>query len=618
MFEHLNRYAESIIERIVAIAQRYAWLLIILATVSAILATVYIATHLRFSTDTAELLSSELDWRATYEAYKKEFPYFADTIVVVVDAPTPDIAADTALELARALDDDRALIKDVYFPQGERFFRENQLLYLDVDNLEALADRLSQGQAFLSRINNDHSSATLFELLGQAIDARDESAALGIAPIMNRIAQALRDLLAGRDHPMSWQNLLLGEELSSPPYREIFVVQPVSDFSELLPAAPAMTFIRERVAALGYDYRSDIEVRLTGAAALAVDEMQSVIAGSQVAAGLALLMVLVCLSIGLRSASLVAATLIALIIGLILTACFAVWAVGTLNMISIAFAVLYVGLGVDFAIHICLRYRETLASNAKSDALRSAVKHVGGSLILCALTTAVGFFAFIPTAYRGVAELGLIAGAGMFVSLIVSLSVLPALLQILPAPRTHRAKARLPDRLAAIPQRRARPVLFIAGSVWIVAALAIPSIRFDHDPMNLNDQSAESVRTMRDLLRDADEPPLSIAISVAEKTQVQALVAKLSALPEVGAVRWLADFIPQEQDDKLTLIDDLGLIMGSDLAPSSPAPPDAPRTLAALDTLQKKLAAIDGQDDKSLRSAADTLGEALAVYRRRA
>ena len=133
---------------------------------------------------------------------------------------------------------------------------------------------------------------------------------------------------------------------------------------------------------------------------------------------------------------------------------------GELNLISVAFAVLFVGLGVDFGIHMCLRYREELAGDAdKAEAIRRAGGAVGGALALSALSAAAGFYAFLPTDYRGLAELGLIAGTGMFVALVANLTVLPALLALLPRP-----SARPWRRLSTFPlQRVSRPVLAIAA-----------------------------------------------------------------------------------------------------------------------------------------------------------
>ena len=150
---------------------------------------------------------------------------------------------------------------------------------------------------------------------------------------------------------------------------------------------------------------------------LAHEEMLSVMKGTKTAIVLALALVTVIMLVGLGSARLALVTMISLVTGLLFTAAFATLTVGELNLISVAFAVLYIGLGVDFAIHYCLRYREHLIDGAdRRHALEQTSVNVGGSLFLCAVSTAIGFFAFIPTDYTGVAELGWISGFGMFIS----------------------------------------------------------------------------------------------------------------------------------------------------------------------------------------------------------
>ena len=356
-------------------------------------------------------------------------------------------------------------------------------------------------------------------------------------------------------------------------------------------------------------------VRLTGAAALSFDELTSVIKGSQNAGVLALIMIVACLMVGLRSLSLVIATLTTLLVGLTFTAGFAVICVGTLNMISIAFAVLYVGLGVDFAIHICLRYREMLSDYEPDYAVNNATRHVGMSLILCALTTAIGFFSFIPTAYRGVAELGLIAGVGMFVSLAVSICLLPALLHVLPAPSLPRRIAVLPDRLASFPRRNSRAVLTVATMVWILAALCIPFAHFDLDPINLNDQEAESVVTFRALMQDAETSPLPIAAVVESRVQVREFSDRLVKLPEVESVQSIDSFIPGGQDEKLALIDDLALILGPDLELVSHEASSDAVTLASIKTLLGNLQVLSEQPgSQQLSVAAQSLALALQGY----
>jgi len=176
-----------------------------------------------------------------------------------------------------------------------------------------------------------------------------------------------------------------------------------------------------------------LRVRLTGPVALEYEELVSVARGATLAAVLALVMVSVVLRVGLGSTRLVLVSIATLIAGLVVTAAFAAATVGDLNLISIAFVVLYIGLGFDYCIHLCLRYRELREQDTPhAPALEQAVSDVGSSLVLCAITSSVGFFAFYPTTFKGVSELGFISGSGMWIALFLSLSLLPVLLTLWP------------------------------------------------------------------------------------------------------------------------------------------------------------------------------------------
>lgn len=580
--------AENVIGRLVDAAQRRAWPVIAAYSAAAIAIALFALNHLAINTDTESMLSEKLSWRATYTAYKRDFPFFADTIVIVIDGATADVARDAAGTLTQRLRAADDFTGDVFYPRDEPFLRRNQLLYLDPQELEDLSDQLSEAQPFLARLSAERSSAVLFELLSDAVTADETPAAVG--PAVERIAVAIDELNRGNVVPLSWQALLTGEPGDAALHREFVVVRPRLDYTALLPAEPAMKAIAAHAKALGLDREHGVNVRLTGAAALAYDELDSVITGAQNTGTLALVMVLACLLIGLRSIVLVVATLVTLIVGLIFTAGFAIAAVGTLNMISIAFAVLYVGLGVDFAIHICLRYREMLTDHDVDFAVNSATRHVGVSLILCALTTATGFFAFLPTAYRGVAELGLIAGVGMFISLIVSVTLLPALLHVLPAPDRPTHELNLPDALASFPRRHARAMLGVATVVWILAALTIPGAEFDTNPVNLNNPDAQSVTTYRDLIADDQQSPMSISAIFDSAAEIAEATTPLSTLESVSSLRSLDDLVPSRQEEKLAIVDDLALTLGTDLSMQTTPPPDPATTQAAVDKL---LAALD-------------------------
>ena len=150
---------------------------------------------------------------------------------------------------------------------------------------------------------------------------------------------------------------------------------------------------------------------------------------------LMLIGVLAMLWLAVRSVRLIFAILLTVLIGLTVTAGLGLLAIGSFNIISVAFIALFVGLGVDFGIQFCVRYR---AERHLVDDLHAALAHAGGglgnALTLAAAATAAGFYSFVPTSYSGVAELGLISGSGMIVTFGLSITLLPALLKLIRPP----------------------------------------------------------------------------------------------------------------------------------------------------------------------------------------
>jgi uncharacterized protein len=275
----------------------------------------------------------------------------------------------------------------------------------------------------------------------------------------------------------------------------------------------------------------------------------------------------------LRSLRLIAPTLLTLAVGLILTACFAALSIGRLNLLSITFAVLFVGLGVDFGIHLVLRFQEALAQGAhKHAALRAAAAGVGGPLSLSALCAGCGFLAFVPTDYQGLAELGIISAAGMAIAWLASLTLLPALLAML-RPRPNLVEFRRGPRY-----RVTRPglVVAIATLAGVASLPALPAVSFDFNPLNLKDPASESMRAFDRLAADPATSSQVIDVLAPSLDQADALAARLETLDEVGDAITLSSFVPQAQDEKLELIDSLAFYLGPALAPPDDIPPFTP------------------------------------------
>src|SRR5262249_3009057 len=137
----------------------------------------------------------------------------------------------------------------------------------------------------------------------------------------------------------------------------------------------------------------------------------------------------------LRSFGIILAVATSLLVGLSITAAIGLAIVGALNLISVAFAVLFIGLGADFGIQFSVRYRAERHEVADlSAAPANAARQVAAPLTLAAAATAAGFLSFLPTDYKGLSELGLLAGLGMIVAFLTSITVIPTLLTVLRPP----------------------------------------------------------------------------------------------------------------------------------------------------------------------------------------
>jgi len=604
--------------RWVCLAVRGRWLVLALFAGAVVLSLYGTARHLRMNTDTADLLSPDLPFLRAYRRYKALFPQYTDSLVAVVEAATPEGARRAAGALAARLRDHPERFEAVYLPGADGYFLRNALLFLDMETLEETADRLITLQPFLGRILRDPSLRGLAEMLSDGLEAQRTGRHVPLGPALDVLDRAVRARLKGGGGPVSWERLLFPEAAKGPA-RAFVVFRPRLDFSSLRPAHPALRRARALASALPAAPDESVRVRITGGPAMADEEMRNLEQGMAWAAGLSLAGVLAVLYLGLRSVRLTAAVLVTLLAGLVLTAGFATVSVGTLNMISVVFAVLYIGLGVDFGIHWALALRERLlAGEPVVPALGRLGHFLGPTLALCALTTTAGFFAFLPTDYRGVSELGLIAGTGMLIALTCTLTLLPALLGTRGLASAARGSAAgLPERLAAWPQRHAVGVRWSSLALALSGLLLLPGVRFDPDPLHLRDPQGEAVTTYRMLMRESERRPPEAVVLVPDTETAQTLAARLESLSTVSEALWLGSFVPDDQAPKLELIDELALVLGPELA-TLPQPRPAPfaETRLALRALLQRLrtAREDSGLEPALRARAARLAESLQTW----
>ena len=576
----------------------------------------YAAGNLKIDTDTAGMISEDLPFRQRYKAFREAFPALSDNVAIVVDADLPDRADEATEILAAKLRADPEKFPLVFSPETNPFFVRNGLLYLDREALADLSDEIVESQAFLVQLAGDPSMRGLAAVLTDAFDGIEEKGqAARIATVLDRLTAVATSV--GQDKPaaLSWRALIGGAQ-DKGTTRRVIITQPRVDFSSLSPAAGAIERIRALARESGLTPETGVTVRLTGGVVISTEELESVTIGATKAGLVSLVLVTLLLAWGIRSLRLVLAILAALIVGLVWTAGFTTLAIGHLNLVSVAFAVLFIGLGVDFGIHFALRFREERlggddGDSDPPDALRRTGRGLSGPLALCALAAAISFFSFVPTDYRGLSELGLIAGVGMFIAFTATFTIIPAFLTVFPpgAPAsspTGRKSPSLPDRRIAV------AALILGGA----AAATVPFARFDLDPIKLRDPSTESVSTFRDLAATAGASPYTIELLTPSLSDAYTLAGKLRALPEVEKTVTATDLVPTEQTEKLAMIDDLNIFLAPLRLDSPAAALNAADREKAFVTLRAALArgaARDLPDLADLAAAATRLNTALAV-----
>ncbi len=365
------------------------------------------------------------------------------------------------------------------------------------------------------------------------------------------------------------------------------------DYAALMPGERASDFIRNTARDLGISPESGVTIRLTGLVPMADEEFGNIADGAGRNALVTALIVLFIVWCALRSGRIVLAVGLSVVAGLAATAAVGLMMVGALNLISVAFAVLFVGIGVDFGIQFSVRYRAERYKEARLDkALAQAAAKAGRPLALAAAATAAGFYSFLPTDYRGVSELGLIAGTGMFIAFFSAITVLPALLSVLrPPPEQEPVGYHF---LAPADRFMTKHRYAIVVGTLLVALAGTPLLRhlhFDFNPLNLRSPKVESVATLLDLMKDPDTDTNTIDVLAPSLADAPPLIARLQHLPEVARVTSLESFIPQDQDEKLAIIAPLAKSLAPLLDPAREKEP--PTDLQDVEEMERAAAAFE-------------------------
>ncbi|TKT74108.1 hopanoid biosynthesis-associated RND transporter HpnN [Afipia massiliensis] len=596
---------------LVRFCTRHAWLVLLAGVALAAVAGVYSHRNFAINTDVATLISPNLDWRKREIDFEKAFPGRNDSILAVVEAPTPELSRQAAAALEKKLLPQTDRFIWIRRPGGGPFFDNNGLLFLPTPEVAKQVGQLASAAPIFDILVDDPSLRGLTGVLefGLAGSQRGQYSRDSMAGPLNLVAATVEKVAANQPAAFSWKELSSNEALTEADKRTLLMMRPVLDFKALEPGGAATEAIRKAAQDANLAGEYNARVRLTGPVPIANDEFATVQEGALVTHTGTVLIVLFILWLALKSSKIIGAVFITLVIGLSITTAVGLMLVGAFNLISIAFFVLFVGLGVDFGIQYSVRYRaERHEKDELSPALEKAAEYSAIPLTLAAVATAAGFLSFLPTDYKGVSELGKIAGAGMLIAFVAAITVLPALLKIFNPP--GEAEPLGFKFLAPVDSFLERHRVGVVAATLGVAVLGLPLLyflQFDFNPMNLRSAKVESVATYLDLRRDPNTGTNAVEVLAPSVAAAKEIQARLAKIPEVSRTVSLDSFIPDDQPAKLAIIRKAAASLNPILNETS-------RGTAPSD--EENVAALKGSVDSLRKTAGDDKGPGAVAARR--
>ncbi|MCZ0944956.1 MAG: MMPL family transporter [Gammaproteobacteria bacterium] len=589
---------------------RHAWpVLAVLALLTCASAWVAVDRY-RMNADLGDLIHQESSWRDDFDRFEAAFPDHVKTAVVVVSGSgfkqVEDAARQIEAEIRRRPDRFRA----VYAGGSHPFFRDHALLYADADDVDEIAANLAEAQPWLTAVAEDPSLRGLLGLLEEGVENDPPS---GFDNVVELFQESAAALLAGDDPSVHWANEFFSADGA---WHRLIAVKSNLDVGETLANAEMVAELRAIVAEVGAP--PEVRVGITGEAALAFEEIEAAVGGVQLAGWLAVLLLAAVLVVGVRSLKIIIATFAMLVVGISMTAAYAMLTVGEYNTLSVVFVVMFFGLGVDFAIHFSLRYQEAVNVGAGdvARALDSTIHSVGGAIFICTLTTSLGFLGFWPTDYEGLADLGIISAGGMVIAGFLALTLLPALFTVAGPIKRHVLPLPSGQRLVEALIAHRRWVLGLITAAALMALAVASQSRFDYSVLALKDPATDSMRTLRRLQRDGEATDYALLLLGKDAQALE----RIAALPEVDSIITLADFVPDDQLDKLYVLEDLQWMLASALAPLRQLDPPTERELqASVRSLLETIEASDGRGrfaglEAALRELADGPAPQMLVW----
>lgn len=630
-------------------------IVIVLGVLLAVISTHLAVTQLTFQMDRNKLISDRLDWNKRFQQWQAAFPVKHDLLVVIDTQPddaanqsraetnhaksnsTPQALTKAEEEAATAEREDRlyALLADLSSQLRQVRTIEKVVDGFDPISFDPATLRMADQATFDARLKEIEQAAALIRStsLPEFLDLVNQEMAQGIgqadpwgehdsdialkqARQFGRFLAGMRTIWASRGQSVQ-PDFLQRVMMPQPPRKQLlrthsgrYVIVRASPGGEGIDKnSPEQTVreVRDVIARLQLDH-PQFDIGLTGIEVVESDETAAATWDATVTSTIAFVLIAVLLMIAFASTRTPILILVALLLAIAWTFGFLTLAIGHLQVISIVFTLILLGLGVAYGIHVAsrfelVRHRYGDDANGFSNALRDTLEHIGPGLLTGALTTSAAFGTTLLTDFRGVAEMGLIAAVGVLLCLLSMVSVFPALLRIVKPGHRHvkqmenRRINLFNEQWFLIFSRRPVPTLVTAGLIVVVGVFFAAQMQFDFDLLKLQPAGVQSVHWQTKLVEDG-ESSVYYAVSLCDSMeQLRDRAEAFRSLSTVSDVGGMGMLIPRDEKQRLQRIEQLREHLGSNLGVTFGKQADKPASPPELETWNSKLGNLKFQLD---------------------
>ncbi|MBL9126938.1 MAG: MMPL family transporter [Verrucomicrobiales bacterium] len=535
----------------------------------AILCVFYTVQRLQFSTSRNDLVSDKLHYHHIFLEFRKEFAA-EDDIVVLVESESPEKNRQFIERLGAKVEAEPKLFTDIFYRGDLAMLGPKALLFLDDTTLGELRTRLREFRPFLDRVAGTTNLASLFQLINrqfrgaQRATNAENDALIGTLPALERIvSQARESLFRPGTPPSPGVNALFGSGPEAE--RQIYLTYDGGRLF-LLSTRPkhrdvsgdAISRLRHLVAETRLEVPG-VNGGVPGGGVLELDEMEQSQPDSIKATVLSLGLVGLIFVLGYNEAARPMKAMFCLLIGLCYSMGYTTLTVGRLNILTITFAPMLVGMAIDFGVHLITRFEEELRNGVHAKlAMRKAMVNTGEGIYSGAFTTAGAFFAMSFTDFAGVREMGIITGGGLLVCLVPMMTMLPTML--LRGARNVRERGAAP---VGVPARERLENLILGypravtvGGI-VVSALCIAQfskVPFDYDLRNMQSKGLPAVVYEKKLMDSTPRSVLFGAVVASNAQEAVRLQARLTNLTTVADVDSIAPILARDSAPQLATI----------------------------------------------------------------